>query len=580
MALDTLVISQLVDEFQNSIIDARIEKVYQPERDEILLNIRTKTKNFKLVISANASQPRVHFTDTIKENPQKAPMFCMLLRKHLQSGKIKAVSQVQFERIIQFQIESYDELGDLTTKFLICEIMGKHSNIILTKDDFTVIDSIKHIDFSVSSIRQILPGISYTMPPKQNKIPILSNDFNNSSFDFEKSSVTPYDAVMSKISGISPIITREILYKLNIDTKISSSSLTNTQKNEIINELKKLLTCKPMPCILYENNTNKAIDFCVFDIFQYQNVAKKEYFETLNEALDKFYQERDSFERIKQKSSDLIHLLNTNIERVSKKLTILSKTIKDAEKKDKYKIFGDLLTANLYKIKQGDTLVLVENFYDENLETVEISLNPQLTPSQNAQRYYKLYQKSKTAEIEAAKQFNDATRDLEYLESTLVLTKNSQSFQDLNAIRRELEVVGIIKKTRLKKEQKIISKPHHFISSDGFDIYVGKNNTQNDNLTLKFANSQDLWFHTKKIHGSHTIIKLGVNKDVPPQTIKEAATLSAYYSKGRDSSNVPVDYTEIKNVKKPNGAKPGMVIYEKYNTIYVNPELLPLEKIN
>ncbi|MDY3929984.1 MAG: NFACT RNA binding domain-containing protein [Clostridia bacterium] len=581
MALDTLVIHQLVKELNEKLENARIEKIHQPEKDEILLIFKTYTDTYRLVISANAAQPRIHLTSSQKENPQKAPMFCMLLRKHLQSGRLISISQIDYERIIKIDIDSYDELGDLTRKHLFCEIMGRHSNIILTNADLKIIDSIKHVDFSVSSVRQILPGLTYSAPPTQNKIPILSNNITNCIFDFSKEGITPDKAIMNAVSGISPLIARETVSNA-IEKNIDCSELTQDMKNRIADEVKNICNYPVKPCIITDKASGKVIDFSVFDIKQYSDAATITYYDNINTLLDAFYKDRDSFERMKQKSSDLVHLLNTNIERVSKKIAILKRTIDDAKNKDIYKIKGDLLTANLYNITQGEKNVVLDNYYDENLSKISIELNPSFTPSQNAQRYYKLYQKAKNAEIEAAKQFETAYDDLQYLESTLVLTQNAQSESDLNAIRNELSELGYMKRKSSVKKQKVqnSSKPHHYISSDGFDIYVGKNNTQNDYLTLRYANSQDIWFHTKKIHGSHTIIKLGINKNVPDSTIKEAAMLAAYYSKGRDSSNVPVDYTAIKNVRKPNGAKPGMVIYDYYNTIYVTPSAPKLEKIN
>lgn len=580
MALDTITIKYLTDELNSLICDARIEKVYQPETDEIMLSLKSFEGSFKLVISANASHPRLHLTTTQKQNPDKAPLFCMLLRKHLQGGRIIGICQIENERIIRIDIDSYNELGDKTTKHLFCEIMGRHSNIILTKSDLCVIDSIKHIDFSVSSVRQILPGLTYRTPPAQDKIPILN--FTPSALDLSKQGQKPDKAIMNSVSGISPLLARELVFNAVGNNNSDCSELSDTHKEKILNEVCSLLSYPLKPCIIYDVKSNKSIDFSTYDINQYSNLAYKKYFENINSMLDEFYKNRDSVERMKQKSTDLIHILNTSIERVSKKLALLKKTVKDAEKKDEYKIKGDLLSTNIYKIQNGDSSVTVENFYDEELREITIALNPMLTPSQNVQRYYKLYQKAKTAEVEATKQLENAMCDLEYLESTLVLTQNAQSEADLNAIRSELGELGYMKKRIQNKKQKqqTASKPHHYISSDGFDIYVGKNNTQNDMLTLRFANSQDMWFHTKKIHGSHTVIKLGVNKEIPPSTIKEAAGLAAYYSKARDSSNVPVDYTQIKNVKKPNGAKPGMVIYDYYNTIYVTPSVCELEKLN
>ena len=326
------------------------------------------------------------------------------------------------------------------------------------------------------------------------------------------------------------------------------------------------------PCMIIEAASGKILDFSAVDIKQYENLAKITYFDSISALLDSFYNTRDMHERMRQKTADLVKLLNNNIERVSKKLVILTNTLNDAENKDKYKIYGDLLTANIYKLSEGQSSVEVENYYEEGMPSVTIALDARLSPSGNAQRYYKRYNKAKTAEIEAAKQAETARADLEYLESTLCALENAETEEDVNLIRSELIAEGYLnRRQNPKKQRQSAAKPRHFISSDGFDIYVGRNNTQNDYLTLRFANSSDIWFHTKNIHGSHTVIKLGIDKDVPERTMREAAELAAYYSKARSSSQVPVDYTQIKNVKKPSGAKPGMVIYDKYNTVYVTP---------
>lgn len=581
MALDTITIHHLINELNSKLTGGRIEKIYQPERDEIMFIIKSYSSTDKLVISANSAQPRLHLSSLQKENPKTAPLFCMLLRKHLQGGRLVGISQIDAERIIRLDVESYDELGELSTKHLFCEIMGRNSNIILTKDDNKIIDCIKHIDFSVSTVRQLLPGLTYFPPPPQNKTAILSEEINNVRLDFSLPGATPEKEIMSKISGIGPLTAREIVFRSIGICSPDCSSLTDDMRQKINDEIKKVRSYPEKACIIFESASGKIIDFSPFDIFQYGEIAQKKYFSSVNELLFEFYSERDSAERMKQKSSGLVHLLNNNIERIAKKIAVLKKTLDDAKRKDEYKIKGDLLTANLYAITQGETEVTVQNYYSETLSDMKISLNPTFTPAQNAQRYYKLYQKSKTAETEAGKQLENAINDLDYFESTLMLVRNSTSEADLNDIKNELSELGFIKKQNKKgnKNQKSTSKPHHYISSDGFDIYVGKNNTQNDYLTLRFANSQDMWFHTKKIHGSHTVIKLGVNKDIPDSTIKEAAMLAAYYSKGRNSSNVPVDYTLIKNVRKPNGAKPGMVIYDYYNTIHITPQIPDIEEI-
>lgn len=574
MALDAIAVRALAKEISNAVNGGRIDKIYQPERDEIVLGIRTFTDNYKLLLCANSTYPRVHFTNINKKNPQTAPLFCMLLRKHLGSGKIVSVKQVDFERIIEFEIESYDELGDLTLKKLIIEIMGRHSNIILTIDG-KIIDSIKHIDLTVSSVRQVLPGFLYSYPPARNITPLDRAD-ENLNIDISQKGELLQKSVLSCVSGISPLTSREIVYSNFKRTDIRNEEISDTKDlvDKILSLKDKVLDNSFTPTLITDAFTGKLIDFSAIPIHQYEQGAKTETFSTLSEVIDKFYSKKDAAERMRQKSYDLVKLLTVHRERAAKKQGILLSTLKDAKSKDKYKVYGELLCANLYRISDTDTEIEVENYYDENLPIVKIPLDAQLSPSDNAQKYFKKYQKLKNAETEAAKQLKENEAVLEYLESTLVLILNTETESDLNAIRTELSEQGYLKRIVAKKNQRLsnTSKPMHFVSSDGFDIYVGKNNTQNDYLTLKFANSNDIWFHTKNIHGSHVIIKLGLDKDVPENTLRQAAELAAYYSKARESSQVPVDYTLVKNVKKPNGAKPGMVIYDHYNTVYVTPK--------
>lgn len=577
MALDAAAIRALVNEFNGCIINGRIDKIHQPEKDEIVIHIRTFTDNYKLVLSASPSHPRAHFTSRSKKNPMTAPMFCMLLRKHIGSGKITAVEQAGFERIIKFSIESYDELGNLTVKYLIVEIMGRHSNIILTNQELKILDSIKHIDFTVSSVRQILPGLEYVSPPPQDKMDLIDVS-NETELNFSVPK-TADKVILDAISGISPLTAREIVYRATKNADVKAPELnTNKQsavKVELLRLAEKVKNNDFSPCIITDKASGKDLDFSAVAISQYEGMADVKTYASMNEVVDTFFNMRDMRERMKQKSSDIIKLLNNNIERITKKLIILERTLADAENKVKYKVKGDLITANIYKITDGMTEIELQNYYESDLPIVKVTLDPQLTPSQNAQRYYKKYNKAKTAELEAAKQIEASRNDLAYLESTLAAVENAETEADINAIRSELISEGYLnRKVNPKKQKQNSSKPIKFISSDGFEIYVGKNNTQNDYLTLKFANSSDIWFHTKNIHGSHTVIKLGLNKDVPNSTIREAAELAAYYSKARESSQVPVDYTQVKNVKKPNGAKPGMVIYDSYNTVYVTPKAL------
>ncbi len=573
MAFDSICVKKTVAELENTILEGRIDKIHQPEKDELLIVFRTFGNTYRLVLSASANNARVHFTDRTKENPKTPPMFCMLLRKYIQSGKVTKIAQPNSERIIEIDIESRNELGDLTTKHLITEIMGRNSNIILCDEDYRIIDAARRVDFTVSSVRQILPGITYKAPPKQEKLSIFSEDINSIILDFHQEGQRADKAIMSAVSGISPITAREIVYDVCGTCSVLCGELSDMQKNRITDTVEKFsASLSYAPCIIFDT-TGKPLDFSATKIEQYGSNFTIKYYDTISEVVSRFYSERDLHERMRQKSADLLKLLHTNIERCSKKLVLQQKTLRDAENKEKYKIFGDLITANLYRIEQGQPSVQVENYYEEDCPTVEIELSPMLTPAKNAQRYYKLYNKLKNAEIEVQKQIEAAKADLEYLESTLTLTENATSEGELNDIRTELAETGYIKRQKkAHKNEKNATKPMHFISAEGFDIYVGRNNTQNDYLTLRFANSSDMWFHTKNIHGSHTVIKLGVDKDIPEATMRFAAELAAYYSKGRNSSQVPVDYTQIKNVKKPNGAKPGMVIYDHYNTVYVTPK--------
>lgn len=574
MAFDTICVRKTVEELTSALLNGRIDKVHQPEKDELLISVRTHAGGYKLVLSASANNARVHFTDSVKENPKTPPMFCMLLRKHISGGKIVRISQPSAERIIEIDVESYNELGDLTVKHLITEITGRNSNIILCDENYRIIDSAKHIDFTVSSVRQILPGGTYRLPPAQNKTPILSDEIANVIIDFSNDAQKPDKAIMSAVSGISPVTAREFVYRAAGSTAYVCGELSDAQKSAIRDEVISFAeNIHFEPCIIFDPD-GKPVDFSATAVTQYGSGCNVKYYGCISDVVRDFYRTRDFRERMRQKSADLVHLLHTNIERCAKKLELQKQTMRDAENKEKYKICGDLITANLYRIEPGQTVLTAENYYADGAPQIDIELLPQMSGAKNAQRYYKLYSKLKNAEIEVAKQIKNTADDIEYLESTLVLAQNSSSESDINSIRSELAEQGYIKKQKkCAKNSKQQHKPMHYVSSDGFDIYVGKNNTQNDYLTLRFANSGDIWFHTKKIHGSHTVIKLGIDKNVPETTMRQAAELAAYYSKARDSSQVPVDYTFIKNVKKPNGAKPGMVIYDNYNTVYVTPKI-------
>ena len=579
MALDAVAVKALVAELQ-CLVGGRVDKVHQPERDEISIGVRTYDVSYKLLISASPAHPRIHLTSHSKSNPKTAPLFCMLLRKHLASGRITAITQVGFERIVKIAVESYDELGDYTEKSLYVEIMGRHSNIILVNNEGRIIDSIKRIDESMSSVREILPGGLYELPPVQSKTALLDWETEK---DIEFLGTQKADkAIISQIAGISPLTAREMVYSVFGTTDVLSDAVNTNRYAMLKLEISKLKSRTENnefePCMIEDTQTGKLVEFSAIPVEQYETLARVVKYESMSELVDEFYYKRDVAERMRQKTADLVKLLNNHAERIAKKMSILRATLSDAEKMDTYREYADLITANIYRIQEGHKSVEVENYFDENMGTVKITLDPSLSPSQNAQKYYKKYNKSKTALKEAQKQLEQSAEELEYIQSTLAMVETADRLEDVSAIRRELAEQGYIKKsTNAQRKQKAEqSKPMHFVSSDGFDIYVGRNNTQNDYLTLKLANSSDLWFHTKDIHGSHAVIKLGLDKDVPKQTILEAAALAAYYSKARESSQVPVDYTTVKNVKKPNGAKPGMVIYEHYNTVYITPAQIPV----
>jgi len=578
MALDGVVISALAKETAEKIVGGRIDKIHQPEKDELIISVRTFGGAYKLLLCANPSFPRFHITEMQKENPDKPPMFCMLLRKHIQGGKILYVAQDGFERIIRIGIESYDEMGYLSEKVLIVEIMGKHSNIILIDKEGKILDSIVHVDLTVSSVRQVLPGFPYLPPPSQGKKNPLDARRDDIAFALSNEDLPVWRQILESYSGISPLVAREAVYRATGMCDVTGPEVSRQELEDVALNFYAMITDIKEgvynPCIITDKATKKPTEFCAFDIAQYGSCAMCEHYPSVSEAVENFYIKKATTESIKQKCGDLLKLVSNNIDRCRKKLQLQSEILKKAEKREKYKIYGDLITANIYMIEQGMTEVTVTNFYSETGENVTIPLKNDLSPSKNAQRYYQKYNKEKTAEIETTKQKKLNEEELDYLESVYESLTKVETGSEIIQIRDELIEEGYLKnRGRLNKKRKPDNpKPMHFVSDDGYDIYVGKNNKQNDYVTLKLSRSTDIWFHTKGIHGSHALIKTDDGLTVPDETYMQAARLAAYYSKGRDSENVPVDYTEVKNVKKPSGAKPGMVIYVNYNTLYVTPD--------
>ncbi len=570
MAFDGIFLYALSLELKNDLLNGKVDKVNQPEKDEIILTIRNGNKNRKVLISASSNYPRIHFTDRNKQNPMQPPMFCMLLRKYLLGGKIIDIQQMSSDRILTIDFESTDELGFDSIYSLIIEIMGRHSNITLVrKRDGIVMDSIKHITPDINSYRSLYPGIKYKYPPESEKL----NPFDFSLKDLQDK--ISYDIVelspnsFSNIFvGVSGTLSTELFNRLTQDTK----KLTVESVDKLYIFFKNFfdgLKAGNFTFTLYTDDTGNYKDFYCFPLTQpkdYRVVV----FDSASKLLDTFYYVKDKQDRLNQKSADLQKLITNNIDRCNKKSAILKNALKECEKKDKFQLYGELLTANIYSINKGDKFVEVYNYYTDVEEYVKIPLDENKTPSENIQQYYKKYNKLKKTEEAALEQLKSNKSETEYLQSVLTNIKNCDSYDEIEDIRRELVETGYIKfKKTSAKAKASQSKPLHFKSTDGADIYVGKNNIQNDYLTLKFSEKQDIWLHTKNIPGSHVIIKN--NGKISDKTLEEAAILAAFYSKAKDSTKVPVDYTEVKNVKKPSGAKPGMVIYTTNKTIFVDP---------
>ncbi len=575
MAFDGITISALVSEIKKKTLGGRIDKIYQPESDEIVLNIRSLGSAYKLILSANPSHPRLFFTQKQHNNPQNPPLFCMVLRKHLQSGKIIDITQPGFERIVNIYVESLNEMGDYSVKKLVLEIMGRHSNLILTDENDMVLDCAKHITHDKSSVREVLPGKKYELPPSQNKLDTLALTKDNFMETAKKSPDKKLQALIyTNFTGISPQSADEICYRSGLDSSNTVSQTTDMQLERLYTEFDNICSLikneQWQPEIAYDDGS-KILDFAPYKIERFA-LLKKQCFDSMSPLIEFYYAQKDFTYRMNQKTQDLKHLISSNIERCSRKKEIQQHTLKDIANRDIYQLYGELLTANIYSIKKGMTSVSLPNYYSENMEEIEIPLDSSLTPTENAQKYFKRYNKEKRTFAALQNQIAQNNSELEYLESVLTSVANCTDEQDIKDIREELKEQGYIKKIKQKKGMKSSkqSAPMHFLSCDGFHIYVGKNNKQNDELTLRIAKTNDIWLHTKNIPGSHVII-VTEGKPVPDSTLSQAAMLAAYYSKGQISSLVPVDYTEKRNVKKPGGAKPGLVIYSTNQTTYITP---------
>ncbi|WP_405375197.1 NFACT family protein [Pseudobutyrivibrio sp.] len=574
MALDGISIHALVDEFNNQLLNGKINKISQPEREELLITINTQNGNKRLLISANASLPFIYITDENKPAPATAPGFCMLLRKHIGAGRIIEIQQMGLERAIRFKIQHLNDMGDITFKYLYVEIMGKHSNIIFCNEENMILDSIKHVPSSVSSVREVLPGREYFIPAQEGKINPLESTEDYFKNQVLKKSNSIYKALISSFIGLSPTITNEICYRAGIDSDAACASLFDEHKDRLYKafiELMDDVKNNKYNFNIYINPANsEPVEYAPIELKMYQDMTANSY-ETMSEILVQYYAKRNKYTNIRQKSSDLRKIISNHIERASKKLDLQSKQLKDTEKRDKYKIYGELLHTYGYEAKPNDKSITVINYYDN--KELTIPLDPDLSASDNAKKYFDKYAKLKRTAEALDTYIEQSKTELELLKSIETALNIAETETDLADIRRELSDHGFIKKhTGNKKEKSKKSKPLHFVDDNGFDIYVGKNNYQNDELTFKFATGNDWWFHTKKIHGSHVIVKTN-GKELPDSTYEHAAELAAYYSSGRDTDKVEIDYLQKKNVKKPASAVAGFVVYYTNYSMVVTPTL-------
>ncbi|MDO4304353.1 MAG: NFACT RNA binding domain-containing protein [Bacillota bacterium] len=584
MAFDGITIANITKELNDTLTGSRIYKIAQPENDELLLTLKTTDGGQRrLLLSASASLPLTYLTESNKPSPMTAPGFCMLLRKHLQNGRITKITQPGLERILQIHVEHLDEMGDLCQKTLIVELMGKHSNIIFVNEQNMIIDSIKHISGMVSSVREVLPGRDYFIPLTQEKDDPLSASLTLFKQRITSKSMPIYKAIYSSYTGLSPVISQEICVRAGIDGDISTAAFTESPEGEamisnlyqafeqIMDQVRKGLFA---PVIVYENGSPK--EFASIPLLSYQG-SDSQSFASISALLEQYYAEKNQISRIRQKSVDLRKIVQTALERNIKKYDLQLRQMQDTEKKDKYRIYGELLNAYGYNVSPGSKSMEALNYYTN--EMITIPLDPLLSPSENAKKYFDKYGKLKRTYEALSTLTLQVKEEIDHLESIQTALDIALLEEDLTQIKEELIESGYIRRKGGSKKVKITSKPFHYISSDGFHIYVGKNNYQNDELTFKFASGNDWWFHAKGIPGSHVILKTE-GKELPDRAFEEAAKLAAYYSKGREQEKIEIDYLEKKNVKKPNGSKPGFVVYYTNYSMMIDSNISDIKQIH
>lgn len=577
MAFDGITIANVVHELNGTILDGRINKIAQPEADELLLTIKMPRGQKRLYISASASLPLIYLTDENKPSPMTAPNFCMLLRKHINNGRITKIYQPKLERIICFEIEHLDELGDLCKKRLIVEIMGKHSNIIFCNDKGMIIDSIKHVSSQMSSVREVLPGRDYFIPDTMEKLDPLTVSEDAFISSLQEKSAHLSKALYTTFTGVSPVVAEEICYLSGIESGITPKDLSEDIMHHLFNQFslyfENVKQGQFAPAIYYNGAEPK--EFAALPLSHFNLYIKKD-FSSVSELLETYYAEKNNLTRIRQKSVDLRRVVQTALERNRKKYDLQFKQLRDTENREKYKVYGELIHTYGYELEEGAKKLDALNYYTN--EMITIPLDPQKTAMENAKKYFDKYNKQKRT-FEALSELIQETKDeITYLESVSNSLDIALSEDDLIQIKEELTQAGFIRRKYTKKKEKIISKPFHYLSGDGYHMYVGKNNLQNEELTFHFAVGNDWWFHAKGVPGSHVIVKTN-GEELPDRTFEEAGRLAAYYSKNRGAEKVEIDYVEKKHVKKPNGSKPGFVVYYTNYSLMIDSDISGLKQV-
>ena len=577
MPLDAICLTAVAHEIRTAVVGGRIDKIHQPGRDEVVLAVRGTQGSCKLLLSANPSHPRAQLTDISRENPDKPPMFCMLLRKHLTGARILGLEQPPMERVLRLVLEATDELGDRVERQLVLEAMGRHSNLILLDRDGRIVDCLRRVDGDMSARRQVLPGLFYHLPPTQEKLDPTAMSREELERELaaapEESQADKW--LLDTFGGLSPLVCRELAYRAGGSTDVRLHLLGETGRIKLLDELERLLSSvkeNSFTPILIKRE-NKPSDFTFMPIGQYEGAAQVTRASSFGALLDDFYATRETMERVRQQGQDMIRTVTNARDRTARKIGLQEQELEATRERELLRQKGDVITSNLHAMSKGMARLKAYNFYDPEGGEIEIALDPLLTPQQNAAKYYKDYNKAKTAEQMLTVQLEKGRQELDYLNSVLESVARAEGERDLQEIRQELVETGYLRRASKAKgrEKKITSKPMEFCSSSGLRISVGKNNAQNDLLTTKMASKGDIWLHTQKIHGSHVILWTeGGTPDL--QSLNEAACLAAWFSQGREGTKVPVDYTPVKFVKKPAGARPGMVVYTTYETAWVTPD--------